>query len=45
MRLSSQTLRYPGAVTPPHRGTIRDRQLLRAVELLQRESKTKAFAK
>ena len=45
MRLSSQTLRYPGAITPPHKGTIRDRQLLRAVELLQRESKAKASAK
>ena len=41
MRLSSQTLRYPGAITPPHRGTIRDRQLSRAVELLRRESKNK----
>ena len=41
MRLSSQTLRYPGAVKPPCRGTVQDLQLRRAVEVLQHELKRK----
>ena len=42
--LSTQTLRYPGVIRPPHRGAVADVQLRRAVELLQRELKNKAPA-
>ena len=41
MRLSTQTLRYPGAIKAPHRGTLQDLQLRKAVELLQSELKSK----
>lgn len=36
LRLSSQTLRYPGEIKPAPRGTLRDLQLARAVELLRK---------
>ena len=39
LRLSSQTLRYPGELKPPHKGTIPDRQLAGAVSLLQQQLK------
>ena len=42
LRLSSQTLRYPGELKPPHKGTIPDRQLQGAVALLQQQLKNKA---
>ena len=45
MRLSSQTLRYPGSIKPPYHGTIRDLQLARAVEVLQHELKHKESAR
>lgn len=38
MALSGQTMRYPGEIKPRHRGSIRDRQLARAVEFLQQKS-------
>ena len=42
LRLSSQTLRYPGELKPPHKGTIPDRQLAGAVTLLQQQLKNEA---
>lgn len=36
-RLATQTLRYPGALQAPHKGTLPDIQLQKAVALLQRE--------
>lgn len=36
MRLSSQTLRFPGQIKPEPKATLRDLQLARAVELLQK---------
>ena len=36
LRLSSQTLRYPGRIKPDPRATLRDLQLARAVELLRK---------
>ena len=45
MTLSGQTMRYPGEIQPPHRGTIRDRQLARAVEYLQKKSQNSAAEK
>ena len=42
LRLSSQTLRYPGELKPPHKGTIPDRQLQGAVTLLQQQLKNEA---
>ena len=35
MRLSSQTLRYPGAIAPPVKGAFKDRQLERAVRAIE----------
>ena len=45
LRLSSQTLRYPGELKPPHKGTIPDRQLQGAVALLQQQLKNEAQKK
>ena len=36
LRLSSQTLRFPGEIKPEPRATLRDLQLARAVELLRK---------
>lgn len=40
LKLSGQTLRYPGEIKPSHRGALRDRQLAKAVELLQKKLQT-----
>lgn len=44
MRLSSQTLRYPGQLKPSYKGCIEDLQLRKAVELLQRELSQKTVS-
>lgn len=44
LRLSTQTLRYPGMITPVHKGNIADIQLRRAVELLKGELENKVAA-
>lgn len=41
MRLSSQTLRYPGTIQPPFKGLCRDRQLEKAVQVLQQSQAVK----
>lgn len=45
VRLSGQTLRYPGVIKPKAAGTIRDRQLAGAVALLQKKLQKSAAAK
>ena len=42
LRLSSQTLRYPGVISPPFKGAFKDRQLAKAVEVLRKQIKQKA---
>lgn len=45
MRLSGQSLRYPGEIKPKAAGAIRDRQLAGAVVLLQKKLQKSAAAK
>jgi hypothetical protein len=45
LRLSSQTLRYPGQLKAVHKGNIPDRQLAGAAALLRQQLKNKVTSK